>query len=365
MALRLRWVLGTAVTFSGLAAGMLVACSGDDNNPTETPDASGFDVVTPPNDSGGKDSGGSETSVDAGPGPLLNLIHAMPGETTIRLCFQVAGTFPLQFPLPPDGLPPAAGGQLLVPKEIAPAIPNVAIQPYIIRGNPSSTTTCDSLVNLDAGGAGSVVPLTQLPAGTVKSGHSYLIALMGCAKDAANSPAKCGSDYDGGASTLRAVAIEVDSAPVGGNDIGVQFVHLSPEAQSFFAANSLPAVAAATHVAEAGADAGYTPVGTAVAFSPQPSRVPATAVTATGALSDPNNNTFGVYAPVAFGASNPAAFDMSWTDISATSTGVADAAYFQKGATYTIAMVGDPTDQLSDGGFGEHILRFVALKSSQ
>ena len=82
--------------------------------------------------------------------------------------------------------------------------------------------------------------LGDIPAGTLKSNHTYVLAIVGCAGDAtsAQNLGKCGYLDDGGVyqptgtpgiGSLRALVMEIDAeGSAAADELGAQVIHLSP-----------------------------------------------------------------------------------------------------------------------------------------
>jgi hypothetical protein len=257
---------------------------------------------------GGSSSGSSSGASSGGVVPAnLVILHAAAGLGPFRVCFatQSAGTTASVTPqpaapdtpgtpggpsIPPDPLSTDGGGQ------VAPGTPGIypgtigayqnpgtslqglAITPYIINsgavandsapadGGAGSNSVdggkeedCQHLIGSHGNGAGDPVPgrltkgvdfwgLPQIPSGTFKDGHTYLLSITGCVAGfepsateqglaAAATPAVavsganiCGADYgDGGAPNLAISVNEMDiTAPAADAGMGIQFSNESP-----------------------------------------------------------------------------------------------------------------------------------------
>lgn len=308
-----------SLTITGAATGALLVACGDDsssNNTTTTPDSGTPETGGPAVDT---DSGADAGQADAGPplakitivgaaadlGPNAKLPN---GNAAFRVCFKAGSsandlTVAPYPPLPdksavpgaPPGIYIGTGGTFpsfgvdLEPRVIQPIIMNaysLAKRQLVNPGNGQPGHTCDEILGTaDAGGAMQegvdYWTLPAVPAGTFKKGGSYLLALTGCPSDTASTAfPQCGSDYTGtgspGVGNLKVQTFELDKSPVDPAKLGVQFAHLSPQAQLYITtAGGVPIAPGFVGSPDSGADFKAATSGTAT----YPSVSPAMGVT--------------------------------------------------------------------------------------
>jgi hypothetical protein len=319
-----------SIAIGGTATGaLLVACGGDDSSVTpgtdsgtESDTSTGTDSGGPGTDSGpktdsGQDSGpppaklivinavtdlGTTAYPPVAPGPLENL------QNSLRVCFSSADKAnpvdsdfsPAPISVSPSMVPPGStqpypailngtGGPFA---GTGTALDGLTIRPYLfnakrlaergITGNDSSVPRCsrilptlktDAGVTADGGPGPAFVEgvdywrTGDIPAGALKSGKSYILALTGCSGD--SNALACGPNSDGGTrlpgdQNLRIMILELDTATKpAANEFGVQIVNAAPAWGTPYTpmlANSDGGTFAAT---PSGAAAPYNPAATA------------------------------------------------------------------------------------------------------
>lgn len=258
----LRYGLGSLIATGAALSGLLIACGDDDNGTAPKADAATGDTGTAADTGTATDSGTPDAKPPAAAPAKIQIVNAatdlgpsadIGGNNLVRICFASSGVVVTAPPLPnvatdvggntlPPGIPIGLGGA--VPSFGLP-LDTIAITPYVMNGktlfgkkNYSGTggteVSCDKLVGTGAtaGAATENVDfwkLPDIPAGTLKSGKSYVLVLSGCAGDSAAPAVKCGAGFTAGAAgpgNLKVTVMELDNATtVPGSSIGVQFIH--------------------------------------------------------------------------------------------------------------------------------------------
>lgn len=284
----LRYGIATASVIGLACAGTLAACGDDDDGATGS-DAGKDNNVTP-TDSGGTDSGGNDSGGDSGPKvppAKIIVVHSATAYGTdmmgvnkagsVRVCYATStdngATFTAS-PLPPlphsiadggagtvPGIPIGAGGPF--PSTGLP-LDTIAIRPYVIDsvalytrgivGNDATLPRCNKLLpdtgvfvpdgGFDGGSDAGLEKnkhywqLADIPKGTFLSGHTYVLAIFGCAADAnpldtsfTSAGQKCGGytpTGTPGVGNLSTFVFEIDTTTAIANDeLGVQVAQMS------------------------------------------------------------------------------------------------------------------------------------------
>jgi hypothetical protein len=394
-----------SVALAMAAGAFMVGCSSDSEGgtPTTTTDAgttpadtgtTPADTGTTPADTGAPTDAARPDSgpVDAGPpgpkGILIDVVHASPDTPAVGLCLGGVVSGNVVFPAPFDKvsgpLPRYAATQIAVPDALVATIQSVAVRVYAIPGYVPTDAGAPSCADVTAPDAGrGAVLLKEFPANYFAAGKGYIIAATGCSNASTATVAKCGADATDPtkALALNAWVKQFDRAFQPAANLGAQFVHLSPQAQSI-ALPVLPdggtAVAFANGVkvavgTPAAPDAGTAPTwlawvtgANAVKFGADPTAIFSAAVPV-----DPNALVLGV-ATAAAGAS-PTQADIvapiPMQIVAAATLGPSNAAvptYFKKGLTYTFFSVGDLAQSSNPQApnFGADFFRVVALPNN-
>ncbi|HVJ93983.1 MAG TPA: hypothetical protein VM580_29540 [Labilithrix sp.] len=285
----LRYGLASLVLGGVGLATVLAACSDDDTTTPSTTKDSGTDSAA--EDSGGQDSGGA---VDSGTAAKAFLIHAATdlGPDTesddsiaagftggVRVCFATATVpnptdsdfAPAPFPAnPTDGGPPGLWPGLFIgtggPLATSGAdLEGITVRPYLlnakalhdrgIEGLDPTVPRCTKILSdgglTEFGGTNLELnteywQLADVPAGTLKKNHTYLLAVTGCTNNASNNgddlpEGYCGNDDNGapyvpdgglGAGNLKVLILEMDNdAAPADDEIGAAAINLSPQQQ--------------------------------------------------------------------------------------------------------------------------------------
>jgi hypothetical protein len=347
---------------AGTASVAVVGCSGDDAATDAGPDQITSDQINPPPDTGTPDTG-----TDAGtPRARLTVVHASPAAGIVRICFAIrsttdAGTVDTIAPFLPlphsrtagqiaagqpyPGLPPGFGGPLsdtgsnLEVLTIVPYVINAAKVAQYSREDGGTPTACDELLKPDAGVAlvenQDYWKLAPIPAGTFKAGKAYIVAAVGCPKYSATlfggeaqAKVKCGTDYTDDDGNLGAKVFEVSKTVPNANQIGAQFLHLSPVVQN------VPSLGPDGVVAVFKEGDASTPI------NPTPSKYLDNAAPATPTAATVSANGILIANAIAGDASTPV--PMPLAAVSQLSTGSNTFAYVN-GNSYTFIALGDPT----------------------
>ena len=395
----LRYGLASVVVTSGAMGAFLVGCADDDDPIVPVTDGGDHDGSTPGEDGGEQPDGGPTT-----PPAKLILVNAAtslgaenPGG--IRVCFATKTATetdfaPTPFPILPNeksnesqlfpGIFVGQGGSF--PNSGA-NLEQLSIRPYVmnaaalalrgIEGSGTSVPRCDSVIRSfggdagvsgDGGAAEPFVPgvdywqLPDIPLGTLKAGHAYILALTGCAADAPEG-SYCGNgDSDAayvptgepGVGNLKILIAEIDTTTtVAENELGVQVLNASPQ---FTEHTELPFNPIVANI-DGGAAQPVGPEGAAVPFDRNVTAA-TPVVKATGL--DPASAIFAVAtgegpeAPLPF--NNAAGAQGS---IQLFTTGSTDAApLYVNGKVYTVVAVGDPG---VDAGVGLPFFRYLGF----
>ncbi len=355
------WVPGGAVAcvLAGVAGMSSMACS---DAKEEVGGAGALDAGRPEDAAldasldAGANSGADAASVDAGTAGgdiLLDIVHASPDTPRVGLCLAAVVGGSAQFVAPFDTvqgpLPRYAGAQLRIPAALQTAISNVAVRVYLVPGyaapEDAGATSCASVIATP----GAAVLLKEFPAGYFQAGRGYLIAATGCS--AANATvAKCGADpvVSTNARPLQAYVATVDRSPLEASAFGMQFVHLSPQAEA------LGPLANGVRFAQ-GDPAGTDDAGAATyrwtswasgSGAIKAFRAP-TALVVAPSVGDPNALALGIYLASNAGATptgNPL-LSVGFGLVAAATLGPTNPAvpsYFKKGVSYTYIALGDP-----------------------
>jgi hypothetical protein len=346
---------------AGAAGVTVVGCNGDDAATDAGPDQIVSDQNNPPPDTGTPDTGTPDAAI---PRARLTMVHASPAAGIVRICFAIrsttdAGTVDTIAPFLPlphsrtasqiaagqpyPGLPPGFGGPLsdtgsnLEVLTIVPYVINAAKVAQYSREDGGTPTACDELLKPDAG-IGLVAGtdyqiLPAIPAGTFKAGKSYIAAAIGCPKGAAalfggepQAKAKCGSTFTDASGNMEAKIFEVSKTVPNANQIGAQFLHLSPVVQAAVGPDGVAAV-----LKEGDASTPINPTPVKYGDNAAPTTPTAATVSANGLL-------------IANALSGDAStvVPMPLSTVSQLSTGGATFAYVN-GNSYTFIAVGDPT----------------------
>ncbi len=270
------------VAGTGLGA-TLIAC-GDDSgssNSGGTPDT-GTPDTNKPGDSAPPDAADSAPKPNFAKLTLINATTDMGpnaafpgrGDAAIRVCFKQGTTAQNLGVAPYPPLPDKAKGTSKVPgifygtggtfpsfgldlegRIIVPIVMNaktLLAKGVVNPGTGQPGTTCDELVGDTADAAAGLVEnkdywiLPQIDAGTFMKEKAYVLALTGCVGDATagGNLSKCGPGFVpaplGGLGNLAVKVYETTRTPVSATQLGVQFLHASPQADSVFGAVMFP-----------------------------------------------------------------------------------------------------------------------------
>jgi hypothetical protein len=390
--------LGTLLVAGG--AGTLGAAGCSSNNSTSptadgsTPDTSTTTDAAQDTGSSASDGGGDADAAAPPPAPVVYMVHASPALPGVRFCFGI-GTPPVitSFPPLPDtpvapapipGLFPGTGGSFPTPAGISlSTFTSVAVAVYAVSaeaeynntaaGGPDggAELTCDQLIALGDAGVSNPLPSTDygllgtIPAGTLKDGKAYVIALTGCpsglAADGGVAPL-CGTTYSEATGNLGFTIFPVDNTTVvDGGTMGAQFAHASTAwdylATADNAFTGMGFFQATPPADDAGPDAGpgFTP--TVVAAPITFGSISPTVLAPVSGLSFNAGN--GAFAGIGTSLTNPLkALALPFSDIAQLTYGaqVPEGGAPQNGRGYVFVLVGDPSQSLTvnplDGGAG-------------
>lgn len=276
----LRYGLASMIVAGASLGAVLAACSDDENtDPGTTDSGGGTDSAT--GDSATGDSSVKDAAVvnfakltfinaatDLGAG--FDLPSPAGRNQAIRICFEQAvapaalslAPYP---PLPDNKPSKAAPGIAIGTGGTFPSfgldLQNRALKPYIVSarkllekgvknpGDGSPGPTCDEILGTKKGTYlleenKDFFVLPVIPAETFKRDKAYVIALTGCAGDAAEpNKGKCGPDFAkvtgaAGLGNLAAVIHETNRTPISATQVGAQFFHAS--APTDFNLNGVP-----------------------------------------------------------------------------------------------------------------------------
>ena len=239
----------------GYGFGACVGCSIPDGGVLSFPDGSPTDATIPPPPTQIPDGGAYDPA-------NLVLVHGAPGVPPFRLCWGTQTGTPntTVVPVPPTPDAPSAQGSLGIAvgsiQSYSPspgaAFESITLVPFLITnlaaiandvnydGGEGVNLTdggfeenCTALIGKDGTGGrlhvGDYERLPNIPAGTLKNGGTYLIALTGCLPGLGPDGGQdaCGFAYDGGMNAeLEVLPLDTTTA-VPSYTIGVQFVHAS------------------------------------------------------------------------------------------------------------------------------------------
>lgn len=415
-----------SLTLVGASFGTFLAACGDDDNATPTGKTDGGQDGAQPEDTGAPDTG-----VDSGKKPEpskpanLILVHAATslGPDTdqtgthaggVRVCFSTktaneADFTPTPFPaLPADagagqpypglfigtGGPFASSGAELEPLAIRPYLMNAkSLNAKGIVGQEAAVPRCGKLLTdggIDGDPDSNLVPnvdfwqLADIPAGTLKNDHTYILAVTGCAANAEGvTPGFCGPGDDGqpytpgntpGTGNLKILVVELDTTTtVAADEIGAAALNLSPQHN---AAKASPQVGpfkptlANSDALDGGADGGKFAVTTngdelvynRAATSPSPLAKVKGLVTASGyfALAPTKGADPSLAGPVKLNNVN-GTFPLT---VQAMTTGSPDTKeLYVNGQSYTFILVGDPA--LSPATQGTRAMHYLGFPNKQ
>jgi hypothetical protein len=435
----LRYGLLSAALFGGALGTLLVAC-GDDDDVTPNPkiDGGGTDSpITPGNDTGtGQDTGtpGEGGPPDAGTPAKIYFVHAGTAfgpdsdETGayaggVRVCFSTATVptpadkdfTPTPFPAAPTdagagqpypGLFIGTGGPF---STSGADLETITVRPYLMNakslntrgyvGQDPTVPRCGKL--LSDGGVGDGGPggapdleinkdywqLADIPAGTLKKGNTYILAVTGCAQNANATAGFCGKDNAGatfvpnttpGPGNLKILILELDPNAVAADEFGAQAINLSPQQDAFKAAvgpwnptlvnaayldggDEAGDAAAANTFSLSGGEVPYdrnAQKPTPVAVAKIKGLLTASGYFALGPAAIPGNGVRGPAKLNNVGAAVPQ------TTVQFASTGSTDATeLYVNGKTYTFILVGDP--QLSPATTGSRAMHYIGFPNKQ
>lgn len=382
------WLRGGAIAFAftGVAGVLQTACSSTTEAGAEDAaarDAGGLD--------GGVDAGGpaaedasaaDAASADAGGTSqdiLIDIVHAAPDTAQVGLCLAAMVGGAPQFVAPFDTiqgpLPRYAGVQLRIPSALQTAISNVAVRIYLVPGYSApvdaGAPTCASVVSAPGSSNGALL-LKEFPVGYFQPGRGYLIAATGCSA-ATSTVGKCGADslVPTNPRPLQAYAAPVDRTAIEAGGFGMQFVHLSPQAEAI--------ALLSTGVRFAQGDPGTDDAGATVyrwsAWASGAGAVkafrPATALVRAAGVGDPNTLGLGIYLASNAGATptgNPL-LSVPFGLVAAATLGPTNPAvptYFKKGVSYTFIALGDPLQSSNPqaSNAGPDFLRVLAFPNN-
>lgn len=271
-----------SLTLVGAAFGTFVAaCGDDDDSPSTKPDG-GHDVTQPQNDSGTSDAGTADSGPkqEAGKPANIILVHAATslGPDTdqdgayaggIRVCFSTKTANETDFsPTPFPALPADAGASQPYPglfigtggpfATSGADLETLTIRPYLMNaktlnakgivGQEPTVPRCGKLLTdggIDNDPMKNLEPnvdfwqLADVPAGTLKKDHTYILAVTGCASNATGVTAGfCGPGDDGqpytpdgtpGTGNLKILVVELDTADVAADEFGAAALNVSPQ----------------------------------------------------------------------------------------------------------------------------------------
>ncbi len=378
-----------SVALAMAAGAFMVGCSSDSSS-TATAVDSGTPAVdsgtttdsgtTPATDSGTTPATDSGTTADAGrdagpvdagpPGPqgiVIDVVHASPDTPAVGLCLgAVVGgnpAFPAPFDKVQGPLPRNAATQIVVPSALQGAIGGVEVRVYAVPGYTipdGGASTCASVT----GAGGSAVLLKSFPAGTFQAGHGYIVAATGCSNAGTATVAKCGADPTTPANprALGAWFKEFDRTFQPAGNVGAQFVHLSPQAESQalpvpgagpdggtaylpIFANGVKVAVGLANPADAGT--AYTWAAWASGADPVKAFANPTAIVSAPIPVDPNTLGLGLFTAASTAASPSGLTSIAsipFQFVAAATVGPTNPAvptYFHKGLTYTFFAVGD------------------------
>jgi hypothetical protein len=416
----LRYSLASLTLAGAALGGVLIAC-GDDSSGNSPDGSTGQDGAS--NEAGGgPDGGGGTDSGDAGTvtAAKLILVHAGtdlgPNDPSgaVRVCFATKSATDTDFiPTPFPALPHSDDGGVNpfpgifigtggpFPSSGA-DYTTISLRPYMMNaetlakrgivGEDPATPRCGKLL-ADGGlpGGGTLQQnvdfwqLADIPPQTLKAGHTYMIAVVGCTADVSSTfNGKCGNGPDGmpynppgtpGPGNLKIVIMELDTSAVAANQFGVQVAHLSPQYQMARTHNP-PLILPFTPVVgnmDASVDGGIFPAtasGAEITYPQTPSPTALVNIvgvsTADGyfaAGADPSVyvrmalNNAGIAANAPFNGGVPASIQLF-------STGKADTTpAYANGAAYTFVLIGDPlpSGEPDAAGASQRKLHYLAF----
>ncbi len=372
--------LAGALSGVAWAAAMLGACDGDDTPARTLPDAAGMQDTSP------LDSTTDGPIVpDSGPRAKLVLVHAGPDVPAVRVCFAVGtkidGSDVAIVPIPPlpdqitgaqpyPGVFPGTGGvfpDLGVDLSARVIIPYVIIASAVkddVRSDagPPKLNCAELLSNgPNALPSPAYLKLPLIPAGTLATGKTLLLAATGCLPNDPQGAALCGANYD---STLGNVALRIfeldNKSTATAAQIGTQLMHLSSAVEGKLQ-GSITASLIGPVDASAG-DAFVLPMTTNVHFG---DLSPKTAIALALTNVDQTALFVSVQNPDSGAPLQNVVVPLSL--VYQTTTGQSSGAdqYFKTGANYTFVVLGDPAEpnQLDSGTFNGKSLHFLAFPS--
>lgn len=451
-----------SMTVIGLSLGaFVVACGDDDTGGGGTtpgvdsgPDAktdtgasssgntssSSSGGVTDAGDSGPKDSGGDG---EGGTGPAPAKIYFVHGGTSlgnstefgvnalsggVRVCFQTSTDNGATFSTSPfaanptDASIPGAPPGLYIGQGGVYPTSGVDLEPFAIRpflmnaktlaakgivGADPTVPRCPKLLadgGLDGGPTENLKSnqdfwqLPDIPTGSLKKGHTYLLAITGCTSDATALPGFCGNnpsdsnpfvpDASPGPGNLKVLVLELDTATtVAGDELAAGVVNLSPQQTATLPLGALgtgpfhPRIINTSDYLDGGGpgtDAGdgsgppvfklttETPSGTTF---DRAVTAPTALVKLKGVATDTGYFAFSEnVSPTTGQVGNAKLNNVNAPVVQRTvqfaSTGSTDTTQlYVNGKAYTFILVGDPG--LNDGGYGSRAMHFVGFPNQQ
>lgn len=397
----LRYSLAS-LSVMGAAFGVFLIACGDDDNVTPTPQEAGTGndtgTTNPPDGGGGGQD--AEAGAPAKPNAKLQLVNAAtdfgPSNPSgaLRVCYGVGPNEAQAIiaPLPPlpdqkssaaapfPGVFIGTGGAV---QGTGTDLATLAVVPYVMNAQTLSAKgllkpgpgmpgipCSDILGNADAGN--NATPgvdywkLPAIPSGTFLKEKSYILVLTGCAGDSTSGAALCGTGFTpgGGAGNgnLKVTVYELDNTTaVAADKIGTEFIHASPQADSFlgavpvnpgYIANDLDAGTFKGVVAN---DAGNNTADSGVDV-PLYSKTKLAQITGVNFASDrftPNPNLPAVQQP---------AYPLPVIQALSYGATVPDGGTYRNGASFTFIAIGDPLlDRDAGGTFNTKTFHFIAL----
>lgn len=376
---RSRWVLAASLVLGGAFALAMDGCDGDDTpaktlpvdsgNPSDTlpPGDSSLDVIAPP---------------DSGAHAKILLVHASPDVPAVRVCFAVGtkadGSDAVVVPIPPlpdringadpyPGVFPGTGGAF---PDLGVDLSTKVIVPYVIIASavkddvrsdagPPKLQCAELLGNGPNALPGTAyLKLPLLPAGTLASGKTLLLAATGCLPNEPQGAALCGASYDAIIGNVALGLYELDTKVVASStQVGAQLLHLASPVEG-----KLQAPMSASILGPDASIVNGEPITSSAHFG---DLAPKTA--AVVALADPTHSALFVSIP------NPDAgaplanvavpLPLVYQITTGESIGVDQ--YFKGASNLVFVAVGDPTEPtfLDAGTFNGKSLHFLAFPS--
>ena len=375
----MRWLLASSLGFAA-AALAIGACDGDDTPARTLPDASAV-----PDTSTVSEASADVAQPDSGARAKVVLVHASPDVPAVRVCLAVGskadGSDAVIVPLPPlpdqaaagqpyPGVFPGTGG---VFPDLGVDLSAKVVVPYLVLASAvkddarsdagPAKLSCAELLSSGPNALPSpaYLKLPLLPAGTLASNTTLLLAATGCLPNDPQGAALCGAGYDSTVGNVALRRFTLDNKPTAtAGQLGAQVLHLSSATEGKLAGpvsasliGPVDAAAGDAFVEPITTNAHYGDLAPKAALAVGLGDVIQTAFFASVQNPDSGAPLANVVVPL------PLVYQLT--------TGQAAGAdqYFKGGANYAFVIVGDPTESaLTDAGaFNAKSLHFLGFPS--